>query len=417
MTRKTLLPALLSTAALAAAAFHSPLVAEDWPQWLGPRSNGSATGVLAAPAGAKPVQLRKLWQRPVEKAASALVAAGDRVYTLEAHEGADFAVALDAATGREAWRARIDATDPGALEETGPGSTPAVADGRVFALGTSCRLMALDAATGRVLWQHSLREKFGTGQHRQGCQTSPLPAGDRLIVQASGDKENRLVALAPDTGAVVWTSKGVDRTSSSSPVLAEIGGERQVVVHFRNMKSGVSGLYGARLADGEVLWSVELDQGSSSDTPLVLPGDRIVLQTWTDARLFQIKKEGGKLQAAQVWSTGALRAASGPPVFHDGHLYGFAQDFLACVDAATGKPLWKQKLYAGALALADGHLVVVSPGSGQLHIAEATPAGYREKTKLEIFTLGPAGDTPPSLAGKRIFLRNFDEIVAVEVGG
>ncbi|HYH44260.1 MAG TPA: PQQ-binding-like beta-propeller repeat protein, partial [Thermoanaerobaculia bacterium] len=374
MTRKTLLLALLPAAALAA--LPLVLAAEDWPQWLGPRSNGSATGVLAAPAGAKPVQLRKLWQRPAEKAGSSLVAVGDRVYTLEAHEGADFAVALDAATGREAWRVRIDASDPGALEETGPNSTPAVADGRVFALGTACRLMALDAATGRVLWQQSLKEKFGTGQHRVGCQTSPLPAGDRLIVQASGDKENRLVALAPDTGAVVWTSKGVDRTSSSSPVLAEIGGERQVVVHYRDLAAdGISGLYGARLADGEVLWSVRLDQGSSVDTPLVLPGDRIVLQTWSDARLFQVKKEGGKLTAAQVWSTDALRAASGPPVFHDGHLYGFGQDFLACVDAATGKPLWKQKLYAGAIALADGHLIAVSPASGQLHIAEATPAG------------------------------------------
>lgn len=415
VSRRAPFAAAVLAAALAAGLAPGSAAAGDWPQWLGPQSNGSATGLLAGGKGDQPVQLHKLWQRPAEMAGAALSVAGDRIYTLEAHEGADFAVALEAATGKEVWRTRLGPTDAGAAEFTGPASTPSVAGGRVFALGTGCRLVALDAATGREVWQLALKEKFGTGAHRVGCQTSPLVAGDRLILQASGETENRLVALAPATGEVIWTSKGVDRTSSSSPVLAEIGGERQVVVHYRSMTAGMSGLYGARLADGEVLWSVQLDQGSSVDTPLLLPGDRIVLQTWSDGRLFQVRKEGGKLQAAQVWATGDIRAAAGPPVYHDGHLYGFGQDFLACVDAATGKTVWKQKLYGGGVALADGHVIAVSPASGQLHVVEATPAGYREKAKLEVFTPGPGGDTPPSLAGPRIYLRNHAEIVAVEV--
>jgi outer membrane protein assembly factor BamB len=405
-----------------AAALVLPLVslsvaaADDWPHWLGPRRDGTATGLISAGA---PVKLRKLWQRPVEEAWSGLAVVGDRAYTLEAHDGSDVAVALDAATGRELWRTRIDAGDPGAVEETGPGSTPAVAGGRVFALGTACRLVALDAASGKLLWQRHLREELGTGPHRVGCQTSPLLVDDRLIVQASGATENRLVAFEPASGKLLWTSKGVDRTGSSSPVLAEIGGERQIVVHYldNTAQPPASGLYGASLTDGSVRWQVRLDQGSSVDTPLLLPNGRIVLQTWSDVRLFQVTREGDGFRAAQVWASDALRAAAGPPVHHDGHLYGFGRDLLACLDAATGKTVWTEKLYTGSVALADGHLVAFGHASGQLHVAEATPAGYREKTRLEVFAPGPSGNTPPSLAGRRIFLRNSAEIVAVEVGG
>jgi outer membrane protein assembly factor BamB len=428
MTRRGPVPAAAALAALLALPFavpSTPAAADDWPQFLGTRRDGTAAGLFGGPVTA-PVKLRKVWQRPVEKAGAGLAVVGDRAYTLEAQEGADFAVALDAATGRELWRTRIDPTDPGALDETGPGSTPAVAGGRVFVLGTSCRLMGLDAASGQVVWQRRLREELGAGSHRVGCQTSPLLAGDgkgadRLIVQVNGEKENRLVAFEPATGQVVWGSKGVDRTSSSSPVLAELGGESQVVVHYldrTNTTTGpISGLYGVRLTDGEVRWQVLLDQGLSSDTPLVLPGDRIVLLTWGDARLFQVTKAGDGFKAAQVWVNDALRANVGPPVHHDGHLYGFGQDSLACLDAATGKTVWKEKLYAGSVALADGRLVALSHASGLLHVAEATPAGYREQARLEALIPGPSGDTPPGLAGRRIFVRNADEIVAVEVGG
>jgi hypothetical protein len=47
---------------------------------------------------------------------------------------------------------------------------------------------------------------------------------------------------------------------------------------------------------------------------------------------------------------------------------------------------------------------------------EATPAGYREKARLEVLNRGARAETPPSFAGRRIFVRNDEEVVAVDVG-
>src|SRR6202035_4252223 len=55
----------------------APLVnAEDWPQWLGPRRDGSSTEKVAPWKSA----LKVLWKQPVGEGHSSPVVAGDRVY-------------------------------------------------------------------------------------------------------------------------------------------------------------------------------------------------------------------------------------------------------------------------------------------------------------------------------------------------
>jgi outer membrane protein assembly factor BamB len=402
---------LLTGAALGPAGAASP---SEWPQWLGPRGNGTspATGVFSAGG---PVRLRKVWSVPVESGWAGLAVAGGRLYTLAADEENDYALALDAATGKEVWRTRLDPRY--AVAENGPGSTPAVDGNRVFVISPSCRLQALDAANGSVVWQHHLKDEYGSGSHRRGCMTSSLVEGDLLVVQVSGETENRLMAFNKASGAVVWTSKGAGRTGPSSPIVVDLGGVRQVVVNYlETLGPPLGGLYGAKLADGTILWKHVLDKGFSFDTPVALPGDRVFFQTFGDTRAFQVKSKDGTLAAEPLWVTSEQRATVSPPVYHDGHLYGFGGDFLTCLDAATGKPVWKEKIYAGSVILVDGHLVVQSQTAGLVRVVEATPAGYREKTRLEVLTPGAPGGTPPSFADRRIYVRNAEEIAAVEVG-
>jgi outer membrane protein assembly factor BamB len=403
---------LLAGAALGPLSAASP---SDWPQWLGPQRNGTspAKGVFSASG---PVRLRKVWSLPIESGWAGLAVSGDRLYTLTADEENDYALALDAATGKEVWRARLDPRY--AVAENGPGSTPAVDGNRVFVISPSCRLQALDTANGNVVWQHHLKDEYGSGSHRRGCMTSPLVEGDLLVVQVSGETENRLMAFNKASGAVVWTSKASGRTGPSSPIVADLGGVRQVVVNYlETLAPPLGGLYGARLTDGTILWKHVLDKGFSFDTPLVLPGDRLFLQTFnSDLRLIQVKAREGKLTADPAWVVSEQGTPSSPPVYHDGHLYGVGGDFLLCLDAATGKPVWKEKIYAGSVILVDGHLVIQSQTAGLLRVVEATSAGYREKARLEVLTPGAPGNTPPSFTGLRIYVRNAEEIAAVEVG-
>jgi outer membrane protein assembly factor BamB len=294
-------------------------------------------------------------------------------------------------------------------------STPAVGASRVFVLGSDCILRALAADSGQVHWQADLKQRFGA-ELRRGCETSPFVEAGRLILQPGGKEEHRLVALDTATGDLVWTAKGKERANYSSPVAAEIGGVRQAVVHhvatLENAQA--SGLSGFRLGDGALLWSATFERNASLETPLVIP-EGVLLLTWNDARLARVSRSGDAWTLQTVWNSDVFKARISPPVYRDGHLYGFKEDDLVCVRAATGEVVWRERVYPGSAILVDGRLVVLSANAGLVRLVEATPAGYREAARLEVLNRGAQAETPPSFSGASIFVRNDEEVAAVVV--
>ena len=102
-------------------------------------------------------------------------------------------------------------------------------------------------------------------------------------------------------------------------------------------------------------------------------------------------------------------------VFHDGQLYGFDEKTFKCVDAANGETRWQARgLGHGSLLYADGHLVVLGD-KGTLALVEATPEEYRERARIEIFD-GKTW-TMPTLSGGKLYLRDENELVALDVSG
>ena len=383
----------------------------DWPQWLGPDHDGVSPdkGVFA---GKPSVPLRKAWRHGIQGGRSGLAVVGERVYTLVADEEADYAIAVSAKDGKEQWRVKLD---PLVNADLAPASTPAVAGGRVFALSNACQVRALDAESGKVVWAVDLKAKFGS-QLRLGCLNSPFVEAGRLVVQAAGREDHRVVGLDVGTGELVWSFKGKERVSYASPVPADLGGVRQLLVHhIRPGPPPASGLTGLKLADGTELWSTTFEKEASWETPLALPGDQVLLLTWNDAKLVRLASKEGRFEASPVWVAAGLKSRVSPPVHHQDHLYGFGDDNLMCIERQSGRIVWKEKTYPGSLILVDGHLVTVSTVSGILRVVEATPAGYREKARLDVLSRGASCETPPSFAGGRIFLRNDEEIAAVEV--
>jgi outer membrane protein assembly factor BamB len=383
--------------------------AGSWPQLLGPNQNGAAaeSGVFGAQ-----VQLHQAWSHPLESGNAGLAVDGGRVFTLFREGADDYALALSADTGAEVWRAKLDV----GVETSwlsGPPSTPAAQGGRVFTLSSACRLRAHDAASGKVAWEVDFKEKFGT-QYQIGCAASPFVEGGRVYVTAGGPEDHRLAAFDPASGKVLWTAKGAHRAANTTAVAADLGGLRQILLHH-NAGEGKIGISGFQLSDGALLWSAPVTQGFSFDPPQALPGDRVFLAASNEAHLLQVKREADGWKAAPAWRTTDLTAFVSTPVFHQGSLFGFGGDFLACVAADTGQTRWKEKIYPGSLILVDGHLVVLSTSAGLLRVVEASPAGYREKARLPVFNKGSQALAAPSYAGKRIFLRNDEAVAAVEV--
>jgi outer membrane protein assembly factor BamB len=399
---------LVTLAALAAAV----AAADDWPQLWGPHQDARSVATSSIARG-ETLKAREVWRKPIGSGFSGVSVVGQRGYTALSDGTKDQAIAFDTGSGKELWRTPLGDTYRGHDgSRDGPISTPTVEGGRVFLVGPHGRLVALDAGDGHLLWSHDLPKEYGAAVPSYGFATSPVASGDRVIVQAGGEKENYLVAFEPASGKLAWSAHPGAGAVYVSPVLATLHGVAQLVTVSKDKLLALSP------ADGSVLWSLACaNEPEPSRSPLVLPDGRVFVHTWNEAALVAVTREGGAFKAAEVWRKPVIKASWSPIVFHEGHLYGFSGAYLVCVDAATGDVKWKQKVYAGSLILVDGHLVVLGESSGDLRVAPATPAGYREKLKTSVFNPGSSSFTGPSWAGGRVYLRNVEEIVALEIGG
>ena len=93
-------------------------------------------------------------------------------------------------------------------------------------------------------------------------------------------------------------------------------------------------------------------------------------------------------------------------VMLDGHIYGFDEKKLACVDLKTGEQKWTQGDFGkGSVMLADGKLIILSE-KGKLVIAPASPDGYKELSSGVILKAGTQCWTMPTLSGELIYARN-----------
>ncbi len=90
--------------------------------------------------------------------------------------------AIELATGRERWHARLDADADGV----------AVSGDRAIAGSDDGRVTAIDLQTGRVIWSAQVQGK---------AYASPLPVGDQVIV---GDASGVVRALRIADGAPLW---------------------------------------------------------------------------------------------------------------------------------------------------------------------------------------------------------------------
>lgn len=380
---------------------------DDWPQHRGPQRTGisAETGILKSWPSEGP---KVLWRIPFHEGYSGLSVVDGRIYTLYSDGSNEYLICLEAATGQELWKARVDGHRSDG-QGGGPRSTPTVGDKLVYAVGAKNVLVAADRRTGAEAWRVDFKTQFGGRVPTWGTSGSPLIEGDKLIVEAGGSSGRALAMLDAGTGRAVWTSYS-DEPSYSSPVVYDIGGVRQIVL------ATASGLVGAAVEDGEVLWTHtwKTRYDVNAATPIVLDGNKLFYSSGygKGAVLLAIERYGGKFAPRVVWQSKVLENHFHSSIYKDGYLYGFDNAFLKCVDARTGEEKWSARGFQkGSMILADGHLIVLSE-RGVLALVEATPEAYREVAKHPM--LEGRCWTSPVLADGKLYLRNTTEMLALD---
>jgi outer membrane protein assembly factor BamB len=391
----------------------STAAAADWPQWLGPRRDGSSAERVAPWQGPR----QTLWQVPAGEGHSSPIVAEGKVFwharVADAEE--EEVVAVDAATGRRLWRKTYPRPPFKNQFGNGPRSTPLFDQGRLYTIGVTGLLTCWEAASGTQHWQKDLLKEFGAANLFFGFSSSPLVVDDKLVVMVGGP-EASMVALDKRTGAVRWQA-GKDKASYSSPILIPHGGERLIVTLT------AAGLMALKPADGAIVWTTPLkDLLNESSTTPILVGERLLASSVTfGSMVVHLTQTEGRPTIQQGWHNPRLTCYFGTPVavgddvyLVTGRMAPPVQADLHCVEAATGQIRWtrpKVGTYHATLLKVDERLLMLEE-TGELVLVEPNPEKYVELARAKVCRSTWAH---PALSKGVLYVRDDREISAISL--
>ena len=256
-----------------------------------------------------------MWKVEVGEGYATPLVVGEAVYAFVRREGREVMLSLDAITGEGLWSAGYPAPyspgEPAAAHGAGPKATPAYREGRLFTLGISGIVAAFDASDGRLLW----KTEAPADAPYFGAASSPV-AGPGIVIAHPGNY-GPLTAFDPATGEIKWTAG--DGGFFASPVLAEVGGVRQVISVTQEDVIGVG------FPDGTPLWRYPWKGGQGSPTP-VLDGDTVIISgNNLGTAAFKPVQSNGDWVTETLWETSDVSMYLGTPVVVANTLFGLSQ--------------------------------------------------------------------------------------------
>ena len=427
------------------------LLADDWPQWLGPQRDSvwRETGIVSSfPAGGPPV----LWRAEIGSGYSGPAVAQGRVYVFD-HQfakasdkpadpfargsipGVERLLCLECGrTERSLWRHEYDCPYTVSYP-AGPRTTPVVSEGKVFSLGAEGNLFCLDAATGSVVWSRDFKKDYNIKTPMWGFAGNPLLDGNKLICLAGGSNST-VVALDKDTGREIWRALSAKEPGYCSPVIFKAGGVRQLIVWDPESVNSLDP------ETGKVYWSLKSSQpiraGMTIPTPRKM--DDLLFLTCFYNGSWMLRLDPSKPAATTVWqsqrvsekNTDALHSTLSTPFLEDGYIYGVCSyGQLRCLNAATGERVWetfsattadgKEMRWANAFIVKNQDRFFLFNEKGDLIIARLTPKGYEEISRAHVIEPDnrDAGRavvwSHPAFAHRRMYARNDHEIICVDL--
>jgi outer membrane protein assembly factor BamB len=378
------------------------LTAADWPQWRGPNrdSHSKETGLLKKWPKEGPELVWTFDKAGAGYAGPAVV--GGKLYSMGAREDAEYVFALDG-KGQEMWSVKIGPVFDfdGNNWSRGPNATPTVDGNLIFALGSQGELVCVDTS-GKEQWRKNMPKDLGGrvsnvggGPENMawGFDWSPLVDGDQLIC-VPGGPQGLLAALNKKTGEVIWRSKDVkDPCTYSSPILATIGGVKQII------QQTTAGLVGVSAKSGEMLWYYKRRRPWSDVVcPTPVYRDNLIYATATTnggCSLIRVQSKDGRFGAEEVYSERLISNFHGGVVLVGKYIYGYhGNREWACQDFAEGGDnKWEpvgNSLGAGgsggSLIYADGRLYVLAAkeGVGVAGMLEPNPEKYAEISRFTL---------------------------------
>ncbi len=411
-----------------------PVAAEDWPEWRGPRRDGS-TREKGLPEKWSTAGENLLWRAPIG-GRSAPVVFGDRVYIYNTAGKAELLQeqlsCLDAITGRVLWQQKrnvfLSDVPPHRAAWASPGVDPET--GNVYAFGVGGMLYAF-TKDGKALWEKSLVEEFGLVTTHGGRTVSPVIDGEMVIVSgistgwgSQAPPAHRFFAFNKKSGELIWVGQTTGRpydTTYAPPLIGEVDGMRLLI-----SGAGDGATYALKLGTGEVVWKHEMSKRGLNAGVVI--NNNTVVASHSEENLDS--NEMGSLVGIDLKSRGIVakeqlkfrilgwQGGVSSPVLDGDRVYQVDNGSnLYAFDAYTGKTLWQLNLgtiQKGSILIGDGKLYVGTE-NGKFFILR--PRAEKCEVLSEV-ALGTA-QTPeaiiasPAISNGRLFVTSMDATYAI----
>jgi outer membrane protein assembly factor BamB len=465
---------LFGIAAVAGVATSS-WAADEWPMFRGP--NGSGVSETAKPPVEFGPEKNVLWKAEVPWSPSSPCVSHDRIFLTTFSEGGLQTRCYSGSNGNLVW---AKTAKPAQVEEYhtsdgSPASSTPATDGRVVVSYFGSLGVLAYSIDGSELWRYDLPLAQTMGGYGSG--TSPLIAGDRVIINRDVQTNSSLICLNLKTGKKEWESPRPDaRTSYGTPILWKDNGHDQVITpgalvlkaydvntgKNRWMLEGVTHvacttpvigegmLYFAGWAPGKTddpwpAWDDFLKQYDKNKDGFIseedigpkhwsylkgldLDADGKITKADYDVLVSFTAKGQNVLVAVKPGGTGditsthvAWKATRGlpyvpSPIYLKGRVY-LVKDggIVSCFDAKTGNAIWDQERL---------------PASGSYYASPVAADGklYLAAMDGKVTVLSASGDKPqvlgeaafgekieatPALVGNRLYLRTATKLYAL----
>jgi outer membrane protein assembly factor BamB len=417
-SRTVLIGLMLCTAAL-------PLNATDWPFFRGPDRNGRSSDSKVPLEWGKDKNVRWRAKLPAPGNSSPIVSSGRVLITCaQDRKGVGRSLyCFDRADGKQLWVKTVTWEKADPSHDTNPycASSPATDGQRVIVWHGSAGLFCYDMS-GKELWNRDL----GLFRHIWGYAGSPIIHGDRVFLNCGPGTRSFVVALDKKTGEILWQTDepggAPDKDpqhpewlgSWGTPVVTQVEAQEQLLV-FQPLHVNAYDL-----ATGKILWTCA-GTGLLAYTD-VLVGDvegvgkiGVAMAGYGGKAIgFKLGGSGDITATRRLWqSTKAPPQRIGSGIILDNHLYIPNEPGIECLDPATGKSLWNQRLpgqnFWASLVSTPGRLYATSQ-QGKTFVFARDPTQWK---LLATNDLKERINATPAISDGQIFIRTWEALYCI----
>ena len=420
----------------------------DWPQFRGPLASGVDASKAALTQWNVETRHNLQWRTTIPGLAHASpIVWNDRVYVATAVQPGKAElkvglygdigsakdqvphqwrlIAVNKATGKVVWDKLGHDAVPRVKRHTKAShcnSTPATDGRRIVAIFGSEGLFCFDME-GVLSWKKDLGPMdsgyFQVPSAQWGFASSPVIHDDKVIVLCDVQTNSFLAAFNLTDGKELWRTTRKDVPTWSTPTIAKVGRETQVLVNGWHH----TGAY--QLETGEQIWKLDGGGDIPVPTPIVAHGlayftsahgrSRPMRAIRLDARGDVTPSEISATNAAIAWVHARQGNYMQTPIVAGDNLFGCSDSgVLTCFDAKGGPIHFSQRIGSGsegftASPVSDGRHLYFASEVGNVYVIAADK-------QLSIVATNKLGETcmaTPALSGGNLFFRTREHLVAV----